>query len=199
MATGALALSEDPGAVLELDLGSEAQQFFRRRIGVAATGIAIGVTFIGIGAYLLTVLWRARATPELVVAALLVVLGSALVVLSLRNGLVNPTVSIRADARGLLFTRRWQRPVLRTWGAPGLFLQVEDLGPDPTSSPEEKQHLFFMGPGPVYGTLSPSDLGPLLDVVRARELTVQMKVIEQRTGRTVHQVRRVRILRVPAG
>jgi len=185
-------------AGLELDLGAEADRFFRERMAVAGTGFGVGTVFVGLGAYALGLFARRGLSPELLVAALLMVLGVAVIILCFQSGLINPVRAIRADATGLTYVRRWRGTVRRSWTAPGVLLEVDDLGPDPMTPPEGKLHLFFAGPGPVYGNLARTDLGPLLDAVRARGLEVRMKEIEGRSGRTQHRIRRIRISRPAA-
>ena len=149
---------------------------------------------MGIGGYALGRLASSGASAEFIIGALLLGLGVALVVLTLRNGLINPVLSLHADPEGVTYDRRWWGPARHKWSRPGLFLVVEDLAPDTVSSPEEKQHLFFTGPGAVYGSLPPHEIGPVLDVARENGLSVSMKIVEQRTGQVVHRVRRIRII-----
>lgn len=183
-----------PRVSLDVDLRGEARHFLRGRMPIAGTGIGVGVAFVGIGGYALGRLARSGVSAEFIIGVLLLGLGVALVVLTLRNGLVNPVLSLHADPEGVTYVRRWWAPVRRKWSRAGLFLLVEDLAPDTVSSPEEKQHLFFTGPNAVYGSLSAQELGPILDAARENGLSIGMKIVEQRTGQVVHRVRRIRIV-----
>ena len=184
---------------LDVDLRGEARHFLRGRIPIAGTGMGVGIVFMGIGGYALGRLARTGVSAEFIIGALLLGLGVALVVLTLRNSLVNPVLSLHADPEGVTYFRRWWGPVRRKWSQPGLFLLVEDLAPDTVSSAEEKQHLFFTGPRAVYGDLPTRELGPILDAARESGLSISMKIVEQRTGQVVHRVRRIRIVQGVAG
>ncbi len=191
-----LASAGSPSAepVTDLDLSAEAARFLRSRRNLAFAGVGIGVAFLAIGGYALVRLARSGISAEFVIGILLVGLGAVLVIVTLRNGLLNPVTSFRLDAEGITYVRRWWGPVRRKWSRPGLLLVVEDLGPDTVSSSEEKQHLFFTGPGPVYGSLPVARLGPFLDQVRDNGLSVSMTTVQQATGQVVHRVRRIRIV-----
>jgi hypothetical protein len=182
-----------PAQDFDLDLASEARVFFRQRIGIIAVGLGLGSAFIGIGLYEFLLFAASLAPVDVVVSALLIVLGGTIILLSLRSGLLNPVRGLKGDSTGLTLARRWRGPAHWQWSDPSLTLEVEDLTPDPASNPEEKRHMFFSGPGPVYGSLAPSQLGPLLDAVRARGLAVRIANREVRSGRTYHQIRRIRI------
>ncbi len=180
---------------LTLDLTAEARQFVRKRLVTAGLGAGFGVVFVGIGGT--EIATRAAPFPgsASVVALLLIALGVGLAVLSLNSGLLNPARRLEANSRGMTVTRRWGAPVAVEWTDPAFDLEVEDLTADPATSPEEKRHLFFSGPGPVYGSLASSSLGPLLDAVRAHGLSVKMRTVEVRSGLTRHRIRRLRIAR----
>lgn len=162
---------------------------------MTGTGLAIGFAFIGVGISTWGVFATRGLSPELLVAGLLIVLGFALVLLSWRTGLVNPVLSLRAEPDGLIFARRWGPSLRRPWSEPGLVLEVDDLSADPASTADAKRHLFFIGPGSVYGNLAPGDLGPLLDVLRANGLVVQTRQVRERRGRVEHLIRRIKVIR----
>ncbi len=180
---------------VDLDLGEEARRFRRQRLPVTATGLGLGVAFIGAGGYLLGSLLRARFVPGEILSILLVGLGVGLIVLSLRTGLINPIVRLRADRKGLTYSWRSGAPLLRRWAEPGLVLVLDDLAPDARSSAEEKQHVYFAGPGSVYGNLPRDAVGPLLDAARNHGLTVGMKLVTERRGNVDRTMRRLRITR----
>ncbi|HXW67398.1 MAG TPA: hypothetical protein VEL82_05945 [Thermoplasmata archaeon] len=182
---------------LELDLGEEARAFLRTRIPVTATGLGIGSAFIGIGGYLVGPLARTGPLADEVLAILLIVLGIGLILLSLRTGLINPVIALRADARGFTYQYRWGAPTTRRWSRVGLVLVLDDLGADPRSTAEARRHVFFAGPGSVYGNLPAQSVGPLLDLVRGHDLSVAMHEVDERRGRAVHRIRRIRISRPP--
>lgn len=176
-----------------LDLGAEARRFVRRRLRFTSVGLVLGTAFVAIGGYEILAMATSQLTPNTFVAGLVLVLGVTLIVLGLRSGLLNPAVALREDGNGLRFERRWGAPIVLAWTDPAFELEIEDLAPDTASSPEEKRHLFFSAPGPVYGTLALSGMGPLLDVARANGLEVQMRTDEVRTGRVRHRIRQIRI------
>ena len=180
---------------LTLDLSAEARQFVRKRLVTAGLGAGFGVVFVGIGSVEVTSLGGSFPGPASVVALLLIALGIGLIVLSLNSGLLNPARRLEANSRGVTITRRWGRPVAVEWTDPAFYLEVEDLTADPATSPEEKRHLFFSGPGPAYGSLASSSLGPVLDAVRAHGLSVRMRTADVRSGLTRHRIRRLRIAR----
>ena len=180
---------------LTLDLSAEARQFVRKRLVTAGLGAGFGVVFVGIGSVEIANLGGSFPGPASVVALLLIALGIGLVVLSLNSGLLNPARRLEANSRGVTITRRWGRPVAVEWTDPAFYLEVEDLTADPATSPEEKRHLFFSGPGPAYGSLASSSLGPVLDAVRAHGLSVRMRTADVRSGLTRHRIRRLRIAR----
>ncbi len=182
-------------AELTLDLTAEARQFVRKRLVTAGLGAGFGVVFVAIGSIEIATLGRPFFGSASVVALLLIALGIGLVVLSLNSGLLNPATSLEANSRGIALSRRWGPPISVEWTDSTFDLEVEDLTADPATSPEEKRHLFFSGPGPVYGSLASSSLGPVLDVVRAHGLTVRMRTADVRSGLTRHRIRRLRISR----
>ena len=176
-----------------LDLREEAHQFFRRQIRVAGTGLVLGGVFVGIGVFGVGAQAASGLTPAYVVALLLAVLGLAVIAVSLRSGLLNPVTRVRGNASGVTFERRWGRPLSWAWKDPEFRLDIDDRTLDPVGSAESHQHLFFEGPGPIYGNLTPTTIGPLLDTARACGVPISMKQFEQREGGRVHLVRRIRI------
>ncbi len=186
-----------PVSKCDLDLRPEAGRFFRQRIRVAGTGLALGCAFVGIGAFEAGTLVSRGFTASYLIAVLLVVLGLALIGVSLYSGLLNPVTRIRGGASGLAFERRWGRALLWAWKDPDLRVDVEDRTIDPVGTPEARAHLYFEGPGPMYGTLPPASLGTLLNTARTYGATVSTKQLEQRERGEVHLVRRVRIRPAP--
>jgi hypothetical protein len=180
-------------APLALDLRLEGQRLVRRRLVPTGLGVGFGIVFIGVGGYEINQLATAPLSPNLLVAALVLVLGVALIVLSVRAGLLNPVLVIQGDSAGLRLLRRYGGVLLFPWSEPGYAMEVEDLSPDPSSTPEEKRHLFFTASGATYGSLTAGALGLLLDCVRSHGLTVKMSDDRFRTGRESHQIRRIRI------
>ncbi len=176
-----------------VDLTEEARYVVRERRAPTLVGFGFAGGFVAIGLFELVVLRFAFPQPPPIVAALLVVLGVALAVLTVRSGLANPAVEMRIDPTGLTFSRRWGRDISLAWTDPSFDFEFQDLAPDPASTPEEKRHVFFTGSGPVYGSISRIDCGPLLDDARAHGLSVRMRNDELRSRRTRHKVRRVRI------
>ena len=158
-------------------------------------GLGFGLTFVGVGFYEVSVYAGYFPSPNAIIAVLLVGLGVGLSVLSLRSGLVNPVVRLKGDDAGLHFSRRWGREVSLGWSDPGFEIEVDDLAPDPESSPEDKRHLYFAATGSVYGNLAPAFGGPLLDAARAHGLGVRMSSTQLRTLGTRHKIRRIRIAR----
>ncbi len=182
-----------PARDFAIDLRGESRKFLRTRSGIIAIGLGLGSAFVGIGIYGLAVAYGSGVAIDLVVSLLLGLLGVSLIVLSLRNGLLNPAIGLRGEDGSFTIERRWRGNVRWRWSDPKFALEFEDLTPDPASSPEERRHMFFTGPGPVYGSLPPAELGPLLDQARAHGLVVRVKSSEVQTGRTYHRIRRVRI------
>lgn len=181
----------------DLDLRGEASEFFRRRIRVAGAGLALGIAFVAIGAFEVGLLAHAGFSPDYLIALLLVVLGLAVLGASLYSGLLNPVSRVKGNASGVTFERRWGRPLSWKWKDPQFRLDIDDRTSDPVGSTESHRHLFFEGPGPIYGNLSPSTLGPLLDTARTYGAAISMKQLEQRERGEVHLVRRIRIRSAP--
>jgi hypothetical protein len=176
-----------------LDLREEARQFFHRRIRVAGIGVILGIAFVGIGAFYVGLQANSGFSADYLVSLLLVVLGLAVIGVSLYSGLLNPVTRIRGNASGVTFERRWGGSLTWKWKDPGFRLDIDDRTSDPVGSAESHQHLFFEGPGPVYGNLTPTTIGPLLDAARAYGAPISMKQLEQRERGEIHLVRRVRI------
>lgn len=199
MSTPAPSESSRSPAKCNLNLQGEAQHFFRQRIRVAGIGIVLGVAFVGIGTIEVYRLATSSFTPEYLIALLLEVLGIALIVVCLYSGLLNPVTRIRANASGVTFERRWGKSLTWGWKDPYFRLDIDDRALDPEGSDESRQHLFFEGPGMIYGSLTPATLGPLLDTARAFGAPVTEKQLEQRERGRVHLVRRIRIRPLPMG
>ena len=176
-----------------IDLREEARLFFRQRIRVAGFGLILGVAFESIGALYVGRLVASGFSADYLIALLLVVLGLAVIAVSLYTGLLNPVTRLRGNAAGLTFERRWGGSLMWAWKDPAFRLDIDDRTVDPVGSPESHQHLFFEGPGPTYGNLTPATIGPLLDGVRAYGAPVSMKQLELREGGKIHLVRRVRV------
>jgi hypothetical protein len=187
-------LPASTGEILQLDLRDEARTFARSRWSVVATGIALGGAFLILGSYFVIRLGSSGFTPELLAGGLLGLLGLGLIILSLARGLVNPVRAIRADPGGLVVQRQWGSAVSVEWSRDGLVLTVDDRTPDPASTPEEKRVLFFSGPGPFYGLLPRTSLDPLTRVARSYGASIRSAVVDERTGRTVHRIRRTQIV-----
>ena len=177
----------------KLDLRAEARRFFRERIRVAGTGLALGVAFVGVGAVEVGLRAGAGFSAEYLIALLLIVLGLALIGLSLYSGMLNPVTSIRGDGAGLRFDRRWGRSLSWSWRDPRLRVDVDDLTSDPLASEEGRRSLFFEGPGPTYGRMTSATLSSLLETARANGAAVSAKQLEQAGRGGIHLVRRVRI------
>jgi len=176
-----------------LDLREEAHQFFRQRIRVAGVGIVLGITFVGIGGYESGLLAGRGFSPDYLIALFLVFLGLAVVGVSLYSGLLNPVTRLRGNASGVTFERRWGGALSWKWENPAFRLDIDDRTSDPVGTAESHQHLFFEGPGPIYGNLTPDTLGPLLETARAYGAPVAMKQLELRERGEVHLVRRIRV------
>jgi hypothetical protein len=177
----------------DLDLREEGRQFFRRRIRVAGIGVVLGIAFAVIGTIYVGRLARSGFSADYLIALLLVVLGLALIGVSLHSGLLNPVTRLRGNASGVLFERRWGRPLSWRWKDPRFRLDIDDRTSDPVGSAESHQHLFFEGPGSIYGNLTPTTIGPLLDAAREYGVPVSMRQLEQRERGEIHLVRRIRI------
>lgn len=192
------AVSLIPVSKCDLDLRAEARRFFRQRIRVAGTGLALGTAFILIGAFEVGLHAPSGFSSVYLIAFLLVVLGLALIGVSLYSGLLNPVTRIRGNAAGLVFDRRWGRPFGWKWKDPEFRLDIDDPTFDPVGSPESHRHLFFEGPSPIYGNLTPATIGPLLNTARTYGAPVSMKQIEQRDRGVVHLIRRIRVRPAPS-
>ena len=180
-----------------LDLEEEAHRFFRQRIRVAGFGIVLGIAFVGIGAFYAGLESTRGFSADYLIALMLVVLGLAVIAVSLNSGLLNPVTRVRGNASGVAFERRWGRPVAWKWKDPEFRLDIDDRTLDPVGSTESHQHLFFEGPGSVYGNLTPATIGPLLDGARAYGAPISMKQLELRERGEIHLVRRIRIRPAP--
>jgi len=193
-----LALSSSPiVSRCNLDLEEEARQFFRQRFRVAGIGILLGFAFIGIGVFEVGLLAPRGFTPDYLIALFLVVLGLALLAISFYSGLLNPVRRIRGDASGVTFERRWGGPRTWRWRDPAFRLDIDDRTSDPVGSRESRKHLFFEGPGAIYGNLTPTTIGPLLDTARTYGAPISMKQLELNERGEVHLVRRIRIRPIP--
>lgn len=183
-------------AALDLDLTEGAGALVGQRRLPTTVGLALGGAFVAVGLFELAILPHPGVTAELVIAGLLVALGAALLVLSVRSGFLNPVVRLHADPGAVRFERRHGPPRHLKTAHPTFAIDLEDLSPDPASRPEEKAFVFFAAPGPVYGNLPPDAVGALLDWARGSGLSIRMRT-RTLAGRTPHRVRRIRIR--PAG
>jgi hypothetical protein len=180
-----------------LDLREEAHQFFRQRIRVAGTGIILGIAFVGFGAFEAGLRAPLGFSANYLISLLMVVLGLAVIAVSFYSGLLNPVTGVRGNASGVTFVRRWGRPLTWKWRDPEFRLDIDDRTSDPAGTAESRQHLFFEGPSPIYGNLTPTTIGPLLDAARAYGAPISMKELEQRERGEIHIVRRIRIRPTP--
>jgi hypothetical protein len=187
------ALSSNSGAKRDVDLTREARRFFRQRVRVAGTGVALGVGFVGIGVFEVGIHAAAGFSTLYLIALLLAFLGLALIGTSLYRGLLNPVTRIRANDSGIIFERRWGRPLKWSWKDPSFRMDIDDPTEDPVGPAESRQEAFFEGPGPMYGTMTPAALGSLLETVRAHNATITEKQLQQRERGTIHLIRRIRI------
>jgi hypothetical protein len=176
-----------------LDLRGEAHRFFRQRIRVAGIGVLIGIAFAIIGIFYAGRQSVAGFTADYFIALLLVVLGLAVISVSLYSGLLNPVTRVRGNASVVVFERRWGRPLSWKWKDPEFRLDIDDRTSDPVGDAESHEHLFFEGPVPIYGNLTPATIGPLLDAARAYGVAISMKQLEQRERGAIHLVRRIRL------
>ncbi len=186
-----------PVTKCDLNLRVEADRFFRQRIRVAGTGFVLGFVFVGVGAFEVGLRSSSGFTADYLIALMLVFLGLAVIGVSLYTGLLNPVTRVRGSAGGVVFDRRWGRPVGWKWKDPEFRLDIDDRTFDPVGSEESRLHFFFEGPVPVYGNLTPATLGPLLDTARTYGAAVSMKQIEQRERGEVHLLRRIRVRPAP--
>lgn len=183
-------VSRDTG-VQTLDLSEEAARIFRNRRSSALLGLGIGAVFAAIGAVELVLLGIAAFSANTVIAAFLVVLGGSIAWFSYRGGLWDPVARIDLAEEAATFSKRSGRSVRIAWSDPAWDLEIRDPALDPSIRPEEKDHLFFVGAAGVYGTLSRSHLGPILDATRARGLSVTIRevAVGRRKEHTVRQIR----------
>jgi hypothetical protein len=191
--SGPSGIPRRPSKGLNLDLRDEARQFFRQRIRVAGLGIALGVAFIGIGAFEAGQFAHSGFSLAYLIALLLAVLGLALIGVSLYTGLLNPVTRLRGNASGVTFERRWGGSLSWGWKDPEFRIDIDDRTSDPVGSEGSHQQLFFEGPGPIYGNLTPATIGPLLDTARAFGAPISMKQLELRERGQTYLVRRIRI------
>jgi hypothetical protein len=180
-----------------LDLREEARQFFRQRIRVTGIGVILGIAFIAIGTYEVGLRASSGFSADYLIALLLGVLGLGLIAVSYYSGLLNPVTRIRGSASGVTFERRWGRPLAWSWKDPGFRLDIDDRTSDPEGTAESHQHLFFEGPGSIYGNLTPATIGPLLDTARTYNAPISTKQLEQRERGKIHLIRRIRIRPAP--
>jgi hypothetical protein len=176
-----------------IDLRAEARRLFRQRIRVAGVGIIVGVAFIALGAYEAGLLAPSGFSADYLIALLLVVSGLALLAVSLYRGLLNPVTRLHGNASGVTFERRWGRPLYWEWKDPEFRMDIDDRTSDPMADAESRQYLFFEGPGQTYGNLTPTTIGPLLDIARTNGASISMKQLEERERGEIHLVRRIRI------
>lgn len=177
----------------KIDLTDEAGRLARRRLRVVATGVVLGVVFITIGIVEVGVLAPHGATISYAIALLLVVLGVAVAFVSVNSGLINPVTSLRGNATGITFERRWGGARSWSWSDPDLRIDIDDRTADPTAGDEARQELFFEGPAGLYGALTPTSLSPLLDTARTYGAAVSTKQLEEGARGRVHLVKRIRV------
>ncbi len=193
--------TSSPAAILskcDLDLAGEARWFFRQRFRVAGTGLALGIAFVALGVIEVGVRASSGFSTTYLIAVLLVVLGLAVVGVCLYSGLLNPVTRIRANSGGIAFERRWGRPLAWKWKDPAFRIDIDERTDDPAGSPESHRHHFFEGPGPIYGNLTPSTIGPLIDVARTYNAPVSTKQLELKERGEIYLVQRIRIRPAPA-
>jgi len=178
---------------VKIDLRDEAHRFFRQRIRVVAVGVALGLVFVGVGVFEVGVFYVGGPSVEYAIALLLIILGAGVAFVSLYMGLINPVTALAGNASGITFDRRWGGARAWSWRAADFRLDIDDRGIDPTVGEEARDHLFFEGPGAVYGNLSRASVGPLLDVARTYGAVVSMKQLEQSERGRIRLVRRIRI------
>jgi len=179
------------------DLTEEAHRFFRQRFRVAGTGLLLGLVFIAVGIYEVSVLVSGGVTSSYAIALLLVVLGAAISYVSLNSGLINPVTVVRGDASGITFVRRWKGARSWSWKDPGLRIDIDDRRADPTASEEVRSRLFFEASGGIYGNLTPASLDALLDTARTYGAIVSTKQLEQRDRGSFRLVQRIRVRPAP--
>ena len=179
--------------VRSLDLTKEAERSSSYQRHTAWIGAGIGLAFAVIGAVeLVLVLESGGFSGDTLIALFLLVLGVSIFWFTYRGGLKDPVARIDLDDQGATFVRRSGSSVRLAWLDPKWDLEVQDPAPDPTVREEAKKHLFFSGPGGVYGTFGRSDVGPLMDVAREHGLDVSVRNgVTGRGGK--HPIRRIRI------
>jgi hypothetical protein len=176
-----------------INLEAEAKYVARQRRTPTVVGLTLGAVFLIIGGYELGVLRGQLPFLDSVIAALLIVLGASIALVTLRGGLLNPVTSLWVDRDGLLFSRRWGPDVPLDWDDPEFYLDLQDPAPDPLTPAEDKQHLFFTSARGAYGSLPRAEVGPLLDTIQARDLTVRMVLETEGSGRARRRLRRVKV------
>ncbi len=194
MASPSLAGSEPPAVGrLNLDLRDEADRYFRRRVRVVATGLVLGLAFIGVGVYEAGVLAPRGPSLEYGISLLLIALGAGVAFVTAYSGFINPVARIRASEGGIVFERRWGDPTGWKWTDADLRLDIDDRRNDPSADAEEQAHLFFEGPSGIYGNLSPPALGRLLSASRLYGAAVSDRTMEERDRRGTRTVHRIRV------
>ncbi len=191
MSDGSSTPATDP---VDLDLEDEARWFLRRQYRAAIVGFGLSVALIGVGGYALLQLPHANFVAGLIVAALLLLLGAGILLLTLRYGLLNPVRSIRLDPRGISYARRRRGTARRAWTKDGLILEADDVGTDASAGRPVTPHLLFSAPGSVYGSLSAADLGRIIDYARLRGASVGSRTVEIDRGKAGRRLRRVQLL-----
>ena len=176
-----------------IDLTREAAISYRYQRRTFWIGLAIGSVFAAIGIGELALLTLAGTFGgDTLVATFLIVLGASIIWFTYRGGLRDPVARITLGEDVATFARRSGSTVRLPWLDPRWDLEIEDPAPDPNVRAEAKQHLFFTGVGAVYGTLTRSDVGPILDAAREHGLSVTVREVTIRK-RGTHVVRRIRI------
>jgi hypothetical protein len=188
--------SAQPGRWV-IDLAPEAARFFRRRFRVAGTGLVLGSGFVGLGAYETGLRAAYGLSTEYAVALLMVVLGLAVIAVSLYRGQLNPVTRIRADADGLMFVRRWGRRWAWSWGDPKFRVDIDEPSAGAEDASGQRPELYFEGPGSVYGVLTPSALAALVRAAETQGAAVSVKDRVEGPPGTPRHVRRVRIRPAP--
>lgn len=178
---------------LNLNLRDEADRYFRRRVRVVATGLALGLAFVAIGLVEADLLAPRGPSVEYGIALGLIALGAGVAFVSGYSGLINPVARIRASEGGIVFDRRWGDPTGWKWTDADLRVDIDDRRDDPEATADEREHLFFEGPTGIYGNLSPAALGRLLSAARMYGAAVSDRMLEERDRRGVRSVHRIRI------
>ncbi len=182
-----------PSQTRVIDLTREAAIGYRYQRRTFLMGTAIGSAFVAIGVVEFFVLSTGGTVGgNLLIAAFLAVLGGSIIWFTYRGGLRDPVARITLGEDSATFLRRSGSSVRLPWLDPRWDFEIEDPAPDPNLRAEAKQHLFFTGVGAVYGTLTRSDVGPILDAAREHGLLVTVREVTTRK-RGTHVVRRIRI------